>query len=218
VLRCKPVEGGALVSVRLTAPRVFAARVKTNICIYLPPTAKRVKRCSSTGHISSAVHPAPAGIAAGAEEFEPAGAATPYPGVSSAVRCAVNFYGITNLATWRNVGADGRPKAAHNLSATYLKIFGAESDEAAVLRSASPVTHLTRASVPLLTLHGTADTTVDPPQAEELDRVARERGARHQLVLLDGAGHTFDLQKWGKKTLPRDLRPEFLAFLAQHLK
>ena len=179
----------------------------------LDPERIAVAGGSAGGHLALMV-----ALTAGAEEFEPAGAATPYPGVSSAVRCAVNFYGITNLATWRNVGADGRPKAAHNLSATYLKIFGAEPDEAAVLRSASPVTHLTRASVPLLTLHGTADTTVDPPQAEELDRVARERGARHQLVLLDGAGHTFDLQKWGKKTLPRDLRPEFLAFLAQHLK
>jgi hypothetical protein len=39
----------------------------------------------------------------------------------------------------------------------------------------------------------------------------------HELVLLDGIGHTFDLQTWKKAPLPRDLRPTVLAFLAKHL-
>jgi|LakMenEpi03Aug12_release.lakeMendotaPanAssembly.Ray.scaffolds.fasta_scaffold691250_2 hypothetical protein len=38
VLRCKPVEGGAMVSVRLTAPRVFAAQFRRGDRIEVTPT------------------------------------------------------------------------------------------------------------------------------------------------------------------------------------
>ena len=38
VLRCKPVEGGALVSVRLTAPRVFASQFRRGDRIMVTPT------------------------------------------------------------------------------------------------------------------------------------------------------------------------------------
>ena len=43
-------------------------------------------------------------------------------------------------------------------------------------------------------------------------------GASHELLLLDGVGHTFDLQTWSKKPLPRDLRPVMLEFLAKNMK
>lgn len=38
VLRCKPVEGGAMVSVRLTAPRVFASQFRRGDRIEVTPT------------------------------------------------------------------------------------------------------------------------------------------------------------------------------------
>jgi hypothetical protein len=38
VLRCKPVAGGAMVSVRLTAPRVFAAQFRRGDRIEVTPT------------------------------------------------------------------------------------------------------------------------------------------------------------------------------------
>ena len=38
VLRCKPVEGGGMVSVRLTAPRVFAAQFRRGDRIEVTPT------------------------------------------------------------------------------------------------------------------------------------------------------------------------------------
>jgi hypothetical protein len=37
------------------------------------------------------------------------------------------------------------------------------------------------------------------------------------MILLDGIGHTFAFQTWGKKRLPRDLRPTVVAFLAKHM-
>jgi hypothetical protein len=38
VLRCKPVDGGAMVSVRLTAPRVFASQFRRNMRLEVLPT------------------------------------------------------------------------------------------------------------------------------------------------------------------------------------
>lgn len=38
ILRCKPVSGGALVSVRLTAPRVFATQFRRNMRLEVTPT------------------------------------------------------------------------------------------------------------------------------------------------------------------------------------
>ena len=38
ILRCKPVAGGALVSVRLTGPRVFASQFRRNMRLEVTPT------------------------------------------------------------------------------------------------------------------------------------------------------------------------------------
>lgn len=151
-------------------------------------------------------------------ELEPAGSATPYPGLSSAVRCGINFYGITDVPGWRVKPRPGAPAESAGLRDSTAKVYGVDSNDAPVLRLASPITHVRKSSVPLLTLHGRSDETVLLEQAETLDRVARERGAAHELIVLDGIGHTFDLEKWGKKPLPRDLRPVVREFLAKHLQ
>jgi acetyl esterase/lipase len=168
---------------------------------------------SAGGHLALMV-----ALTAGQPGLEPEGAATPYAGVSSAVRCGVNLYGITNILTRRQVAADGTPGEIRPPEGAHLRVYSARDAADPVFRLASPVNHLSPASVPLLTLHGRRDATVDYLQAEELDRVARERGARHELVLLERAGHTFDLETWQRKPLERDLRPVLLEFLARHLR
>jgi len=179
----------------------------------LDPNRIAVAGGSAGGHLALMV-----ALTAGKDGFEPTGAETPYAGVSSAVRCGINLYGITNLMTRQQTDKAGQPTATRKLMGNALKYFGADSDAAEVLRLASPVTHVAKNSPPLLTLHGRADATVDYPQAEELDRVARERGASHQLVLFEGVGHTFDFEKWNKKPLPGDMPGTALAFLAKNLK
>lgn len=188
--------------------------LRANAATYqLDPNRIAVAGGSAGGHLALMV-----ALTAGMDGFEPAGVATPYPGVSSAVRCVINLYGIANLRTRQVTGKSGRPTGETRSLGPALKIFGADSDASEVLTNASPVTHVTRASPPMLTLHGRADATVDYHQAEELDRVARERGAAHALVLFDGVGHTFDFEKWNKKPLPGDMPGLALAFLAKNLQ
>ena len=179
---------------------------------HLDPNRIAVAGGSAGGHLALMV-----ALTAGRDDLEPTGAATPYPGVSSAVRCVINMYGVTNLMTRLQTDPKGQPTGTRKLLGASLKYFGATDDTANVLKLASPVTHVAKNSPPILTLHGRADPTVDFAQAEELERVARERGARHELVLLDGVGHTFDWEKWSKKPLPGDVKGTALAFLAKSM-
>jgi acetyl esterase/lipase len=179
----------------------------------LDPERIAVAGGSAGGHLALMV-----ALTAGKDGFEPTGAATPYAGVSSAVRCVINMYGITNLLTRQQTDPQGQPTATRKLMGGSFKYFGADSASADVLRLASPITHVAKTSVPMLSLHGRSDTTVDYPQAEELDRVARERGASHEILLLEGVGHTFDFEKWQGKPLPEDVKGRALAFLAKNLK
>jgi dipeptidyl aminopeptidase/acylaminoacyl peptidase len=141
-----------------------------------------------------------------------------YPGVSVKVRAVVELYGITDLLTRRDVNADGTPKAtlddAHSVE--MLGVGRAEGE--AVWREASPVSHVNASVPPTLIIQGLADQIVDHAQATELADALQAQGAEHELLLLPGVRHMFDLQFTSDhKPLPQDLRPVVLAFLARHL-
>lgn len=166
---------------------------------------------SAGGHLALMV-----GFTGDQPEFEPAGAATPYPGVSSQVRAVIDLYGPVNLLTRQEVDEKGTPTGKFR-PAGPAKVFGTDDPTAPVYRRASPVTHVTKNAPPVLILHGRIDTTVDRAQSEELAGVLRHHGVPHEIVMVEGAGHTFDFETWNKKPLSRDLRPVALAFLAKHL-
>jgi dipeptidyl aminopeptidase/acylaminoacyl peptidase len=76
-----------------------------------------------------------------------------------------------------------------------------------------PLTHVDKDDAPLLILHGTADKTVPVADSEALAAKMKEVGARHELVIIPDAPHTFHLQP-----KQRDLRPLVLGFFDRYLK
>jgi dipeptidyl aminopeptidase/acylaminoacyl peptidase len=64
-----------------------------------------------------------------------------------------------------------------------------------------------------LIIHGTADATVPLSQSETFASQLKKAGARHELIIVEGATHTFDLQ-----APQMDRRPALLGFLDKRLR
>jgi acetyl esterase/lipase len=143
-------------------------------------------------------------------ELEPT---APYPGVSDAVSACVDMYGITDIAARRKVDKLGNPTGERFTSSALFAQPAAAAPEK--YKAASPVTYVKASSPPTLILQGLADTTVDYEQSRKLDKLLTEKGVEHQLVELPGVGHAFALND---PKLPRDLRPEVVAFFDGHLR
>ncbi len=121
----------------------------------------------------------------------------PHAEFSAGVRCGVDLYGPSDFSGTADLKMIGKPRSA----------------APELYRAASPVTYARRNSPPLLILHGTADTTVPVRQSERLAEALKAVGAPHELVIIPGAPHTFDLQP-----KERDLRELVLGFFDRHLK
>jgi acetyl esterase/lipase len=163
---------------------------------------------SAGGHLALML-----GVTDGIRELEPP---TPYPGVSSRVQAVVDLYGISDIRSRKQISPDGTPLEKRVPSDA---IFGDKPTISDADRAlASPMTHLKRGIPPILILHGDRDTTVDIDQSRDLDKRLTELKLEHQLIVVPGAGHTFDLQTWNKKPLAMDLRPIVTGFFDKHLK
>jgi acetyl esterase/lipase len=128
------------------------------------------------------------GLTAGDEYFDPPGEG------SAAVQAVVSMYAPTD-GEW----------AAHH--------YGyADTEDMPWARKHSPVNWVTPGAAATLILHGTADTIVLPENARLLDQAFRRAGARHELVWVEGAGHTFPIHDGH-----HDLRPQVLAFFRSAL-
>ena len=163
---------------------------------------------SAGGHLALMV-----GVTSTVKELEPP---APYPGVSDTVQAVVDMYGIADLRTGKKTDTQGNPTSEHK---SWDSVFGDHTpitDADRVL--ASPTSHLTPGIPPILILQGTADTTVDRDQSIDLDKQLTALKLRHQIVLVPGIGHTFDLETWNRKPLPMDLRPAVTAFFDRYLK
>jgi dipeptidyl aminopeptidase/acylaminoacyl peptidase len=90
---------------------------------------------------------------------------------------------------------------------------GTRAEVPELYRSATPLHHVSKDDSPMLLLHGTADTTTPLSQSERFAAKLREIGVEHQLVIVEGAPHSFDLQP-----KQRDLRELVVKFFDKHLK
>jgi acetyl esterase/lipase len=163
---------------------------------------------SAGGHLSLMV-----GLTDAVPALEPA---APYPGVSDRVDAVVDMYGIADVRTGQTTDAAGNPTGVHK---SWDSVFGdhrpiTDADRAL----ASPVSHIGPRTPPVLILHGTRDTTVDRNESADLDRALTAAKVPHELIWVQGAGHTFDLERWNGKRLSVDLRPTVIAFFDRYLK
>lgn len=126
--------------------------------------------------------------------LDPAG---PYGEHSCRIQCAVDLYGPIDLLSWKDVAA--------------LKKTRAEAPD--LYKQFTVLTHLDPTDPPFLILHGTADTTVPVEQSTLFAEALKKHGIEHDLMIIDGAPHTFHLQPKQK-----DLRPTVLQFFDRHLK
>ena len=121
----------------------------------------------------------------------------PYDEFSSRVQCGVNLYGPVELMEWKDISAFRKSRAS----------------DPELYRKATPSTYADPNDPPVFTLHGTADTTVDVSQAHLFDAAMKKANAKHELLIVEGAPHTFHLQPKQK-----DLRPVVIGFFDKHLK
>jgi acetyl esterase/lipase len=125
----------------------------------------------------------------------------PYGEYSCRVQAAVDLYGPAELMTWP-------PNTSR------LPIFSeTKAQRPELYRLASPGTHADKNDPPLLILHGTADGTVAVEQSQSLATALKRAGTPHELIIIDGAPHSFHLQP-----TQRDLRPVVLGFFDRQLK
>jgi len=93
----------------------------------------------------------------------------------------VNWYGITDIADVEAFLARTNPQANYALS-----WIGEESRVAEISMRYSPLSNLSDAAPPIITIHGTADTTVPYSQAQALHAALT---TENRLVTLEGGTH-----------------------------
>lgn len=144
---------------------------------------------SAGGHLAAML-----GVTSAKDGLDPAG---PYGEFSCTVKCAVDLYGPMLWFSQRDISMFRKTRA--------------EAPE--LYRQASPLAYVNKSNPPILILHGTADKTVAVEDSKAFDDALTNAGVEHQLVIVEGAPHSFHLEP-----KQRDLRPLVLGFFDRHLK
>jgi acetyl esterase/lipase len=127
-------------------------------------------------------------------ELDPPG---PYGEQSTRVQAVVDLYG----------------PMAHNARRINVLVDPAGPEAEKLTREITPLSHIDSQDPPVLILHGTADKSVALEDSELFDAALAKGNVPHELVIVEGAPHTFHLQP-----KQRDLRPVVLGFFDKYLK
>ncbi|MHB0947298.1 MAG: alpha/beta fold hydrolase [Sedimentisphaerales bacterium] len=160
--------------------------------------------CSAGGHMAALL-----GAAGPETGLEPNG---PYAGVSSSVQAVVALYGPYNLSTLEHT-INTAPWGPPPRIVVETFIGASVQDAAELFAKASPITHINGDEPPFLLIHGSEDPAVPVQQAIDMYKKLRSAGVKSELLIVKGAGHSFNLQPEQK-----DLRPVVVDFFDKYLK
>ncbi len=125
---------------------------------------------------------------------------------SSNVQAVCDYYGPADLTRIREHDlADPNASVSKLLGETVIK----NRDKAV---KASPITYVTKNSVPFLIVHGTEDKLVDVSQSESLYNALKKANAQADLKIIQGAGHG------GPAFMDDNAASVVQAFFDKHLK
>jgi dipeptidyl aminopeptidase/acylaminoacyl peptidase len=108
---------------------------------------------------------------------------------SGIYRCAVAVSGISDLRRHLTYVAQLTGSTNNSSRRYWLRFLGAKSPGDPVVEDLSPARHADRISVPLLLIHGTIDTVVEPAQSRVMLEAGQKAGKNVQLVTLKGEDH-----------------------------
>jgi acetyl esterase/lipase len=127
-------------------------------------------------------------------DLDPAG---PYGEHSTRVQAVVDLYG----------------PMAHTARRVDVLVDPANPEAPTLAKQVTPLSHIDANDPPVLILHGTADKSVPLEDSEIFAAALAKGGVPHELIIVEGAPHTFHLQP-----KQRDLRPVVLGFFDKYLK
>jgi acetyl esterase/lipase len=127
-------------------------------------------------------------------------------GASDAVKAAVNWYGVTDLAAMHAATPPDAPSPRPE-----VLLVGDGPDLAQRLAAASPLAHVHPGAPPFLHQHGDHDRVVPLDQARALHQALRSAGVASDLDVIPGADHCF----WG--AVSPAIMDRVLDFLRAHL-
>jgi len=132
--------------------------------------------------------------------------------VSSQVQAVVDYYGPTDFLQMDAHALPGSASHDDPHSAESQLVGGPIQQRKAEVEKANPITYVSRATPPFLIAHGDSDRTVPIHQSQILLAALEAAGVSVDLIVLKGAGHSF---QGASRKQRADLDHKTKAFLAQ---
>jgi len=126
-------------------------------------------------------------------------------------RCAVSLAGIGDLRTMLTWDGRWRYSSDGPTMKYWDRFLGVTGASDPVLATISPISHVSKVTVPILLIHGKDDTTVLPSQSEDMAAALRRAGKSFELVKLDDEDHWLSTSQTRQQMLSTTVR-----FLEQH--